>query len=374
MNKLILFSILSFSIILSGCAKKNINISLYKNKIFKKEYIPQICKLEFNQKLPKVAVVSFTNNTSYGKAQTNNKNSSFKFNLGISPIYIGIEGKYKKNKTKRFIDPKLSSSIVPLMENLVLNTGGAELFSRVDMDKIDSELKLQDSGLLDPSSIVEFGKASGVQYIITGSLNYVKTNITNYSSNSHMINNLANNSQYKEFQILGLAIKLLSNFTDGTEIKTSLTVKIIDVSTGAIKFTYSIIGESDLGNNISPTYSEIIEGIKDSVSQTVPFLSKEFSQYFSTKAYIKQLRTNEENTIVQVSYGRNQQIKKGDIFEVYSLEENIDPLNNKKTCDKIREDIILEASNEIDYKSAWLKVKEGNQNQLKLLQIIQKKY
>lgn len=365
-------AIILFSFI--GCGNNNINLSLYKQRILQKEYIPQICKNEFNQTLPKVAVVNFTNNTSYGKAQTNNKNSSFKLGIGISPIYIGANAKAAKNKTKRFVDPKLSSSIIPLMENLILQTGGAQLFSRVDMDKVDAELKLQDSGLLDPSSIVEFGQASGVQYIITGSLNYVKTNTRNYSGASQAVHDVTKNTESQELQAIGAAFRLLTSLIDGTDIETSLTVKIIDVSTGAIKFTHTIKEKSNLGNNGAPTYSEIIGGIKDSVSKSMPFLSKEFAKYFSAQAYIKQLRINDENIIVQASYGKDKQIKEGDLFNVYKLEKNIDPFTNKSTCDKVRLNLILEASKEITDNSSWLSVKEGNKKELKLLQIIQKIY
>ncbi|NQY22275.1 MAG: hypothetical protein HRT40_13410 [Campylobacteraceae bacterium] len=365
-------AIILFSFI--GCGSNNINLSLYKQKILQKEYIPEVCKNEFKQKLPKVAVVNFTNNTSYGKAQTNNKNSSFGIGVGISPVFVGAGGKSVKNRTKRFVDPKLSSSIIPLMEDLILQTGGADLFSRVDMDKVDSELKLQDSGLLDPSSIVEFGQASGVQYIITGSLNYVKTDTQNYSGASQAVYDVTKNTDSQELQALGAVLRVFTALTDGTDIETSLTVKIIDVSTGAIKFMHTIKEKSNLGNNGAPTYSEIIGGIKDSVSKSMPFLEKEFGRYFSAKAYIKQLRLNDEEIIAQVSYGKNKQIKEGDLFNVYKLEKNIDPLTNKETCDKIRLDLVLEASTEIDTNTSWLSVQDGNAKQLKLLQIIQKKY
>ena len=106
----------------------------------------------------------------------------------------------------------------------------------------------------------------------------------------------------------------------------------------------------------------------------MPFLSKEFGVYFSSKAYIKQLRGKEDDVIVQVSYGKDKHIKQDDLFNVYKFEENYDPLTNKATCDKIRLDIILRASNEIDEKSSWLSVEEGDAKELKLLQLIQKRY
>ena len=376
MKQSILISTLSVfvALLFTSCASSNIKVSTYKKKILQKERLPLICRDEFNKKLPKVAVVNFTNNTSYGKADTNNKNSAFGIGIGISPTFAGIGGKTKNNRTKRFVDPKLSSSIIPLMENLILKTGGAELFTRVDMDKVDAELKLQDSGLLDPDSVVEFGAASGVQYIITGSLNYVKTDTTNYSGASQAVHDVTRTSKDKDLQAFGAALRIITAFTDGTDIETSLTVKIIDVSTGAIKFTHTIKEKSDLGSNASPTYAEIIGGIKDSVAKSMPFLSKEFGVYFSSKAYIKQLRAKDDDIIAQVSYGKDKQIKQDDLFNVYKFEENYDPLTNKATCDKIRLDIILKASNEIDEKSSWLSVIEGDAKELKLLQLIQKRY
>ena len=362
----------SFLLFFTGCLSSTLNISSYNEKIFKKEVLSPVCKVLLQRDLSRVAVVNFTNNTAYGKAKTNNKSSSFGFGIGLSPTFAGIGGKTKKISTKRFVDPKLSSALVPLIEDLLLKAGGNELFTREDASKVDAELQLQDSGLLDPSSIVEFGLSSGVQYLVTGSLNYVRVHMSHFSGASQAVHDVTKDSKNEELKILGAALRVLTSFTDGTNIETSLNIKIIEVATGAIKFTHTIKAEADLGHNSQPSYGEIIGGIKKSFAQELPFLQKKFSQYFSPSTYIKQLRKNKEDVIAQIAYGSNHNIKSGDLFQVYGLEENTDPLSNKKSCDIIRLNIILEASKEIQNNSSWLKIKEGEAKNLKLLQIVKK--
>lgn len=364
--------LLFFTLFFSGCFSSTLNISAYKEKVFQKEVLAPVCKVLLLKDLERVAVVNFTNNTSYGKAKSNNKSSSFGFGIGLSPTFAGIGGKTKKTSTKRFVDPKLSSALVPLIEDLLLKAGGNELFTREDASKVDAELQLQDSGLLDPSSIVEFGKSSGVQYLVTGSLNYVRVHMSHFSGASQAVHDITKDSKNDELKVFGAALRVLTSFTDGTNIETSLSIKIIDVASGAIKFTHTLKGEADLGHNSQPSYGEIIGGIKKSFAQELPFLQKKFSQYFSASTYIKQLRKNEEEVIAQIAYGSNQDIKSGDLFQVYRLEENTDPLNNKKSCDIIRLNLILEASKEIQNNSSWLKIKEGQSKNLKLLQIVKK--
>lgn len=362
----------SFLLFFTGCLSSPLNISSYKEKIFKKEVLAPVCKVLLQRDLAKVAVVNFTNNTTYGKAKTNNKSSSFGFGIGLSPTFAGLGGKTKKTSTKRFVDPKLSSALVPLIEDLLLKAGGNELFTREDASKVDAELQLQDSGLLDPSSLVEFGLSSGVQYLVTGSLNYVRVHMSNFSGASQAVHDITKDSKNEELQFFGAALRVLTSFTDGTKIETSLSVKIIEVSTGAIKFTHTIRGNADLGHNSQPTYGEIIGGIKKSFAKSLPFLQRKFSQYFSASTYIKQLRKNKEDIIAQIAYGSNHDIKSGDLFQVYSLEENTDPLNNKKSCDIIRINVILKASEEIQNNSSWLVINEGEAKDLKLLQIVKK--
>jgi len=363
-----LLFLLFLSLILAGCYSSKLNIAEFNNKKLNKEELSVKCKVLLQKELPRLAVVKFTNNTSYGKAQSKNKNSSY--GLGLTPIFLGI--KNKKTQTKRFVDPKLSESLLPLLEDLLLKTPGIRLYSRADEDKINEELKLQDSGLLDPASLVEFGKTSGVQYLLTGSLNYVHLNKRDFSSSSLLFYKASKESKNTELQFLGAGLQALSALGNKTTVHTSLSIKIIDVRTGEISFSHSLASQADLPHTQTPSYGEIIGGIKKSFSKNLPLLEEEFLKHFTLNTYIKQIRSNKEKSIVQIPLGKKHKIQEGDLFKVYTLEENTDPLNNISSCESVETGVILETSSLIENKYSWLKVKEGKKESLKLLQILKK--
>ena len=143
---------------------------------------------------PRISV-PFTNNSTFGIAEVNKANKSAVGGLavGVGPNFIGaVAGsKSKGYNEKRKIDAKLSQAVVPVIENMIVNLGGAEIFSRNDMKKIDAELKFQDSGLIDPNSVVKFGKLSGVKYLITGSIDNVKQHYRGYNDAANSANEFA---------------------------------------------------------------------------------------------------------------------------------------------------------------------------------------
>lgn len=366
------FTLLILSTSITGCTNKNIHFSKYTNKIQIKEKIPQVCKNEFNAILPRVAVVDFTNNSSFGKAQTNYKSKNVKAGIGIMPTFAGVKIVNDSKNVKRFVDPKLSSAIIPLVESMISKTGGATLISRTDMSKIDAELKLQDSGLLDPNTVVEFGKNSGVQYIVTGSINYVKRHYNNYSSASQAVHDVTKQAPEAAIKIAGALLHVGTTLLDTMNIETSATIKVIDVSSGKITFTKDISEEIDIGNYPQPTYGQIVGGIKAAINKSLPQLKEDLQRYFSIQGYITQIRKRDDNMIVQVNLGNNYKIEPKQLFKVYAFEENIDPLTNVKTCEKIELPVVLQATKQISNTHTWATIEEGDNNLLKLLQIVQK--
>jgi len=355
-----------------GCSNKNIQLSKYRTKINTKEKIPQICRSEYNAVLPRVAVVDFTNNSSFGKATTHDKIKSIKAGVGIMPTFAGIKGESVQRSTKRKVDPKLSKAIVPLVESMLLKTGGATLISRADMDKIDEELKLQDSGLLDPNTVVEFGKTAGVQYIVTGSINYVKRNYSNLSSASQAIHDVTKQTDELAVQVAGALLHAGTTLFDTMNIQTSATIKVIDVATGKITFTQDISEEIDIGNYPHPTYGQVVGGIKAAIAKSLPQLKNDFQRYFSVQGYITQIRKKDEDVLVQVNIGNNYKIKPDQLFKVYAFEENKDPLTNKLSCEKVELPVLLKATKHISNAHTWAVVQEGESDILKLLQVVQK--
>ena len=357
-------------VIFTACTSTNINIADYSQSINQKLNIQDMCKSLYTQTKPRVAVVNFTNNTSYNLANINDRYSNS--NAGIHGVGIGV--KSSKYNTKRAIDPKLSSAFIPQIEQMVLNTKGVKLFTRADLDKVDTELKLQDSGLLDPNSIVEFGLNSGVQYIITGSIDYISHNFSNYSAYTGTMAHASLYTNNKKLQLASAAVFLASSLFDGTTIKSAVTVKIIDVSTGQIVFSKQVKTQEKIHSNTQPSYSQLVGLVKNSINKALPSIQSKLKEQFSKSAYITKIRKipNEDEIVVQLNIGKDDDVKEGDKFIVQNIEISQDPLNNKKTCEKIDTNIKLIATQNISNNHTWTKVIDGNSKEIKLLQFAKK--
>ena len=175
MKKIVTKSLLSSAaiLVLAGCTGNQINIADYKAKInAQKVDVPEVCMGQYKSAMPKVAVVPFTNNSTFGKAElssTNSSSSSVSANVSASQtdrrsagvavggpgIAYGASASRTQNVSasqsatasqsssetaNRSVDAKLGTSIIGPLEALVVNSGGATLFSRSDMDKINAEL------------------------------------------------------------------------------------------------------------------------------------------------------------------------------------------------------------------------------------------
>ncbi len=363
------------AIFLAGCfgsSKSNLDISSYSVKINTKLQIPEVCMAEYKYTLPKVAVLDFVNNSTYGKAKVNDKHSAQAVGLGFGVTGFVAGAKSKKYSINRTIDTKLSESITPLIETIVLNTGGATVYTRSELDRVNDELKLQESGILDPNSVVEFGKLSGVQYLITGTIDNATADYRGYSKYTNSIENAVQNTQNSELKLASSVLSLGAAFFDGTDIQTQITIKIIDVSNGKIIFTQAFNGEIKVSNRAKPTYDEVISGIKNSIKKTMPELEDEFAKHFTAQGYITKLRKKDDELIAQINLGTKLKVKEGDEFSVFTIEENIDPLTGVKTCDKIKLPTTLKATNQITSTHAWTKIKNHKTNNIKILQLIQK--
>ena len=374
MKKLNTIIILIVTILLAGCGSSSkLNLSTYTKNVNKKLNLDPFCKSIYTKEKPSIAVVNFTNNSNFGVANTNDKNSNASVGIGVSIIGVGAGFKSHKSKTVRVVDPKLASAFIPLIEKMVLNTGGVKLYTRTDMDKVDSELKLQDSGLLEPSSVVEFGLTSGVQYIITGSIDFVEHNFKNYSQYTKQVSNATRYTNNDNLKIAAAALHFATSFFDGTKIKTAITVKMIDVSTGNIVFTEQIQSETKIKSKTKPTYGQLVGAVKSSIIKALPKLQNKLYDQFTSSAYVTKIKKHKDDIIVQINIGKNENIKQGTKFILQNVELSQDPLTNKKTCDKLNTNIILEASEHISSKTTWTKVIEGEAEQVKLLQLVKRK-
>ena len=374
--------------LLAGCGGNQLDVAAYPNKVKNKVDIPEVCKPLYKSAMPTVAVIDFTNNSSFGKANssTTDGNSHTKSSAaavaGIvaAPGALGIGAAATSDtkttshttSTSRQIDPKLAKSLTGPLETLIVQSGGAKLFTRADMDKVDAELKFQDSGLIDPDSAVEFGKTSGVKFIVTGSIDSVDQK---YRDNSAAAGGVAKATQHSDNQtvrMLGSLLKMGASMTDGMVVSTKVTVKIIDVQTGKIVYTKQLNSSTNIGKIKHPTYDQIIGGIKKGMIESLPELNKDLSVYFAVKGYVTQIRRNGDDYIAQVNIGRDYKVVENQLFKVYIFDTNEDPMSGKISCDVIESTTKLRATNQIQKNTTWTTVEEGDGKTLKLGQLVQK--
>jgi curli biogenesis system outer membrane secretion channel CsgG len=392
MSKLFKNTILSVAAIavFAGCGGNKLDVLSYPTKIKAKVKIPDICMPKYKSAMPTVAIIDFTNNSTFGKAEISSstfnsdktRKSAGVAGIVASPVGVGIgvasisntKVKANSSSTKRSVNAKLSSSITGPLESLIVNSGGAKLFTRSDMDKIDAELKFQDSGLVDPDSAAEFGKISGVRYIITGSIDNVNQKYRDNSAAAGTVGKVTSRSDNKTVQLLGSLMKLGASVTDGMVITTKLTVKMLDVQTGKIIFSKTLEESGNIGKIPNPNYDQVVGGIKKAMMDALPKLNKDFADYFAVKGYITQIKAKGDKRIVQLNIGRDLKVIENQLFKVYSFDVMEDPMSGIQSCDVIETTTKLRASQQITPKTTWVSIEEGDAKSLQLGQLVQKSH
>jgi len=382
MKKSSLLTISLISSLFVGCGTE-INMSDFPNRIRQTTIVPEVCKNEYNnlRKIPRVAVLKFTNNSNFSKANTKNLNGEASYNSssvggvvagnGVAIAGVHSEGNsaIHANSTSRVVDPKLDKAIQSAFEGILAEMGGAKVYSREDLNKIMKEQKLQQSGLFDENTLIEIGKLAGVKYIITGSIDSVSYKYENYEKNNKSSNKQKKKSLAETFMQIGASL------STGTKVTTRVTFKIIDTKTGEIVFSKQVEETKNIGNIKYPTYSQIIGGIKDDIMSALQSVKSEFSQFFSLAGYIVQIRTDKKRKkyIAQINLGTRDKVSPEQIFKVYQFDEVIDPITGKRSCDKYQLNLTLKVSkNQIQATSAWTEVEGDDTDKLRAGQIVKR--
>lgn len=384
MSKIVKNSIIFVAIALTigGCTKNEIDVASYPNKINNKVEIPDICRPQYNSAMPKVAVVDFTNNSTFGKAEISKtdsrRNSSAIIGAGISPVGFVAGGAAQTDKTSntenRSVDSKLAQSFVGPIEEMVLNSGGATLLSRSDIEKVNTELKFQDSGLVDPATVAKFGKLFGAKYIITGSIDNVDQKYRDNSAVGNTAGLVGSRSDKDGVKLVGLLLQAGTSFSDGMLISTKATIKIIDVETGKIEFSKSLEGSTNIGKIPNPNFDQVVGGVKKAIMDALPSIAPDFATYFAVKGYVTQLKSKDKDIIAQVNIGRDFKVTENQIFQALNFESFIDPISAKESCDITMTNIKLKATQQITPTSTWTTVEDGDGRSLRIGQLVQKLY
>jgi len=391
MSKKLLIGSVVAAVLFTGCGT-TINMSDYQTKVRQVYQVPDICKSEYEslKDIPRVAVLPFANNSSLSKANTSNTNANASYQhasatgIGVGAHGIGVAhasaGKIKvnKNTTSRVVDPKLDKAITSALEGVLVEMGGASVYSRTDLDKVMKEQKLQQSGLIDENTMVKLGKLAGVKYILTGSIDSVTQEYKDYENMGKAAAQVATNGGQKQdlsSQLFGAALKIGSSALSGMKITTRVTFKIIDVQTGKIVTSVQKEETKNIGKIPNPTYTQIVGGVKDDIMEALKDAKVELSDFFRLTGYITQIRTDgkKEKFVAQINLGKKDKLQPAQTFSVYSFEENEDPMTHKITCDKITMNVKLKVSdNQLQQTNAWTIVDGDDAPKVRAGQIIKR--
>ncbi|MDQ1339998.1 MAG: hypothetical protein QG567_1154 [Campylobacterota bacterium] len=384
-----LLSAVAATLLLTGCGGNKLDVSGYEATPADKAKleIPDVCRASYENAIPKVAVVEFTNNTTFGKAEiTSTQGESTTTGTSVTGtvgVDLGVVSASKSqtdsvSKTvsnsetaKRSADAKVAESVASAVEAQIMELGGAKLYSRADMAKIMQEQKFQQSGMANEETLVELGKLAGVKYLVTGAINNVKQKYVAKMETSNSGD--TGNKTLNTLNTLGNLAVIASNIAlSGMTVETELNVKIIDVETGEMLFGKNVTGKTSIGDFPNASFDQLVGGLKAASAEALKEADAELSKYFKVKGYITQLKSKDKNRIALVSVGENYGVKEAQEFFVYGFEESEDPMSGKKSCDMTKMPVTLKATDQIQKDKTWTTA-EGSVETLKLMQLVERK-
>jgi len=357
-----------------------------------REEIPAVCKGAYVTSGFGVAVVNFTNNTTFEYAKlvessvrgAADRKAVGGAAIGVVPGAAGLVwGEREKlafqrdaQTTERQINAKLSESVEEGVTNEIVNLGGATVYTRKDLDKIMAEQKFQQSGLVDDKTLVQLGKLAGVKYIITGSVNNVDLSYKTFESARKGLEKGGSGSYLGD--LLGTVAAAGLEAQEGWNISTDIAIRIIDVESGAIIFSKVVTGKHIIGKTPYPSFDALVGGMKRAAAKGLLDIRPQLSKWFSVKGYVMQTRTSPDGKMrsALINIGEKQGLKPGSILYAYTFQEVTDPFDEKKvSCDIIKLPVELRVTEQIQADKAWVLI-EGKPEQItrvKVGQLVERK-
>jgi len=325
--------------------------------------IPDVCKPQYKNKTYRVAVVPFLNNTSYAEMTARNSQIEGQADIrrremgaggvivGPGAAGIGYAGASKTdinysanvNTFMRQIAPKIGEFAQSAVENTIVNLGGVDVFTRSQMQNVLNEQNFQ-MNLADQNTIVQFGKLAGVDYIISGSVDYINAKYIPKTKLEDTGNVWLNLTQ-----------AVAKSMTEGWNVTTEMTIQMIDVATGQVVVSKKVKGRELGGTKPGFNPELVISAAKKAMGESVADIKPVFSKRFSVRGYINQVRGGKSAALISI--GRNDGIKPGDAVEAYQFEAIKDFMSGKVQCYKSTIPVIITVTGQINENSAWVIIK-----------------
>lgn len=323
---------------------------------------PDVCKSQYKSKTYRVAVVPFLNNTSYGEMTARNTQINGQANINRSQVGaagvivgpgaagLGYAGASKTNihyssninTFMRQIAPKVGEFAQSAVENVIVNLGCVDVFTRTQMQNVLNEQNFQ-MNLADQNTIVQFGKLAGVDYIISGSVDNINAKYVPKTESKDTGNVWLNITQ-----------SLVKSMTEGWNITTEMTVQLIDVATGQVLVSKKVYGRELGGTQPSFNPELVISAAKKAMGESVADIKPVFSERFTARGYINQTRGGKSAALISV--GRGDGIQPGDSIIAYQFTAIKDFMSGNLQCSKSKIPVEITVSNQVDQNSAWVRI------------------
>ncbi len=333
-----------------------------------REQVPDICKAIYDNPLPRVAVLNFTNNTTFDYAnvvQSNIQARAQRQTAGGVAVGSGVavwgaqtqaQFQAEGQRIERQVNAKLAESVEEGVINELVNIKGAKVFTRTDLQKVLQEQKFQMSGLVDDNTAVRIGKLAGVRYVVTGAINNVDLKWVD-------LEDLKGGLQ-KHAGLVGSVLAVGAASQEGWNISVTISVRMIDVETGEIITSKQVSGRHIIGKTPYPSYDALIGGIKKASEKAIADLRPDYSKHFSPKGYIYEVRRSQDGKVrvALTNMGTQQGVDKGTVLYVYTLEEVQDPIKGTKKCALSKLPVVLKVSDQVQAEQSWAVIEGEPQN------------
>jgi hypothetical protein len=231
-----------------------------------------------------------------------------------------------------------------------------DVYTRTDLDQILSEQKLQMSGLIDESTLVQMGKIVGLTHIVTGNIDNINIQYKDVSNWLKFVKTQTPKSNWDQKKYND-GLKLLKSLS-GITADVELSIKMLDVETGKVLFakTYTAHARNngDSGNvDEHHKLAAVKKALKFAMNQSnndllkvIPFIAKI-------------IKTKGARAIALVDKGMNYKLRMGDKFDIIKLTQTF---NGKVVKEVVGEMVV---SDQIYDDQTWCLVSPGSRENFK---------
>jgi hypothetical protein len=236
------------------------------------------------------------------------------FFIGLSIIPSNLSAQTEKKRIG-ILQPTTSThstyrdAIWQTVTDAFIKTKRFDVLERARMEDISKEIKFQSDGgnSLDFEATVEQDKIKGAEYLIAPHINFISTE-----------------------EMVYIDEKTGRKGSNGYKAKISVTLKVIDITTGKVKISETLeLKEGNLFKSMIKKHNTQTSAIEDGIKKISKEVDKFVSKHFPVTLTVVEITTEKkvQASIILIGGGSDSGIKKGD--KVIIFEKEMKEVNGK---------------------------------------------